>query len=173
MGARAQCSNLTGNPAPQPEPYAANKALLKYLSTGPGSGDDRPELYKSTFTAPSLAFDPLTQHTVHFTFTKNTAAGPVMWTASVPPSATLWTMTVLGNGNVRWQYNDPAATYGVKRAQIVRYTNAPGLHVWTYVKAVNQNIANAPLARLHSCSRPPGFRRRSFSMPSQDFRSPS
>jgi hypothetical protein len=52
MSAYAQCSFLTGNPAPQPEQYAANKVQLKYLGTGPGSNDDKPEIYKSTFTAP-------------------------------------------------------------------------------------------------------------------------
>ena len=53
----AQCSNLTGNPVPQPEQYAANLVKLKYLATGPGFGDDRPEIQKSLFNAPSLSFE--------------------------------------------------------------------------------------------------------------------
>jgi len=138
-------TNLTGSPAPQPEEYAANHVKLKYLNTGPGSGDDRPEINKSLFVAPGLEFDPLTTHTVHFTLKENTIAGPVMWTATVPPSATLWTVTVLGNGNIRWRYNDPTATFGLKKAQIIRYASFPDLHVWTYARFVNQNVTNAPL----------------------------
>lgn len=144
LPAFAQCTNLTGSPAPTPEEYAANRVRLKYLSTGPGSGDDRPEIQKSAFNAPSLTFDPLATHTVHFTVSRNTIAGPTMWSASVPPSASLWTMTTLSSGVVRWRYIDPNATFGgVKKAQIVGYPG--GLHVWTYVRAVNQNIASAPL----------------------------
>lgn len=141
----AQCSNLTGNPVPQPEQYAANLVKLKYLATGPGFGDDRPEIQKSLFNAPSLSFDPLTTHSVHFTLRKNTIAGPVMWTASVPPSGTLWTMTLLPNGNTRWRYNDPSATFGLKKAQIIQY-GVGGAFVWTYARFVNQNVTNAPLA---------------------------
>ena len=143
VAARGQCSFLTGNPAPQPETYAANLVKLKYLITGPGFGDDRPEIKKSSFTAPSLAFDPATLHSVHFTARANSISGPVMWTMSVPPSATLWTATTLVNGNVRWRYNDINATFGLKKAQIVAYVG--GFYVWTYVRTVNQNIANAPL----------------------------
>ncbi len=143
---RAQCLNLTGNPLPQAEQYAANHVKLKYLNTGPGSGDDRPEFNKSTFVAPALNFDPLTTHSVTFTLRQDTIGGAVMWTsANVPPNATLWTMTTLGNGNVRWRYNDPAATFGLKKAQIIRYANTGGLHVWTYARFVNQTITNAPL----------------------------
>lgn len=141
--ARAQCSNLSGNPAPQAEDYAANQVKMKYLSTGPGGLDDRPEVKKSAFTAPALVFDPQMQHTVHFTGRKNTIAGTVMWSLSVPPSPTLWTSTILSNGNVRWRYNDPAASFGVKKAQIVAYVG--GLFVWTYVRGVNQSIVGAPL----------------------------
>ncbi len=141
--AHAQCSNLTGSPAPTTETYGANYVKLKYLMNGPGGGDDRPEVKKSAFSAPSLTFDPLTTHTVHMTARKTSISGTVMWSLSVPPSATLWTQTNLPNGNTRWKYNDPNATFGVKKAQIVGYTG--GFFVVTYLRGVNQNIMAAPL----------------------------
>jgi hypothetical protein len=140
---QAQCTNLTGNPPPQLEEYGANFVKLKYLSTGPGGGDDRPEVKKSTFTAPSLSFDPNTLHTVHLTGRQNTIAGTTMWSLSIPPSLTLWTSTTLANGNVRWKYNDPSSAFGVKKAQVVAYVG--GLHIITFVRGVNQSIVGAPL----------------------------
>ncbi len=140
----AQCSNLTGNPPPTAtEEYGANRLRLKYLATGPGGGDDRPEISKSTFNAPALVFDPQFFHTSHFTIRKNGIAGTVMWSATLPPDATHWTSTTLSNGNVRWKYSDPAAPFGIKKAQFVEYVG--GLHIWTYVRAVNASIVGAPL----------------------------
>src|SRR6185295_12659062 len=68
--ASAQCPNVGG--APQAEQYAANKVRLKYLITGPGGGDDRPELYKSLVitTLPST-FDPSAVYSVHVKFLLN------------------------------------------------------------------------------------------------------
>lgn len=139
---RAQCVYVTGSP--QPEQYAANQVKLKYLSTGPGFGDDKPELKKSAFTAPSLGFNPQTVHSVHVTILKTNISGPTMWSTTIPPSTTLWTQNVLSNGNVRWKYNDPLVTFGVKKAQIVAYVG--GFHVITKLLGANGNIANAPLA---------------------------
>lgn len=141
--ARAQCTNLTGNPAPTAEQYAANFIKLNYLPSGPGGGDDRPTLKKSAFTAPSLAFDPLTTHTVHVTMTVNTVGGPVLWSTSIPPSPTLWTN--VGN---KWMFNDPATTYGVRKAKVVSYPG--GFYVIVKLLGRNTNIANAPVAATDS-----------------------
>lgn len=139
LAVRAQCTNLTGSPAPTAEQYAANLIKLSYLPTGPGSGDDRPILKKSLFTAPSLAFDPLTTHTLHVTMTKNTLGGPLLWSTSIPPSSTLWTN--VGN---KWVFSDPATTYGVRKIKVVSFPG--GAYVITKLLGRNTNISNAPVA---------------------------
>jgi hypothetical protein len=136
----AQCPN--GTPGPQPEQYAANQLKLKYLATGPGGGDDKPQLKKSAFIAPSFAFNPTTQN-LHVTFRANSSSGLVLWTTTIPAGATGWSQVTLSNGNVRSKYNDPATPYGVKKAQIVDYVS--GLHVITKLLGANTNITNAPL----------------------------
>ena len=138
----ATCPNIGGSPTA--EQFAANRVNLKYLPTGPGGGDDRPELKKSSFTS-TFVFDPLATHTVAVTIQKNSSAGPLLWTASVPASSTLWTHALLPNGNERWKFNDPLLTYGVRKAQVVRNT-AINLYVVTYFLGRNQNISNAPVA---------------------------
>jgi len=142
--ALAQCPNITGNPAPQAAEYAANYVKLRYLATGPGGGDDRPELYKSAVTAPLFSFDPVNTHDMHVTITKNTIGGPLLWSADVPSSSTLWTATTLSNGNVRYQYTDPNVTFGVSSIRVVKYTML-GLYNVTYFRGKNQSITNAPL----------------------------
>jgi hypothetical protein len=147
--AAAQCNLLSGNPAPTTEPYGANLVLLKYLASGPGFGDDKPEIQKSTFMAPGFPFDPATTHSVDLTIRKNNISGPIMWNTTIPPSTTLWTATTLVNGNVRWRYNDPSATFLVKKAQIIQGGPfLPGFYVWTYIRGTNSNIANAPVIPL-------------------------
>jgi hypothetical protein len=136
--AHAQCTNLSGSPAPTPETYAANLVLLKYLNTGPGSGDDRPLLKKSVFSAPSLTFDPQNVHSVHITYSLNTVGGPVMWTTSIPPSVTLWTQS-----GTAWNFSDPATTYGVRKMKIRDYGG--GLFIITKMVGRNTNITNAPV----------------------------
>jgi hypothetical protein len=136
----AQCPN--GTPGPQPEQYAANQVKLKYLATGPGFGDDRPELRKSTVYAPSFAFDPTTQN-LHVTFRVNSSSGPLLWTTTIPAGAPGWVQVTLGNGNVRATYNDPLVPYQVRRAQVVDYVI--GLHIVTKLLGRNANISNAPV----------------------------
>jgi hypothetical protein len=141
--AYAQCPN--GTPGPQPEQYAANQLKLKYLSTGPGGGDDKPELKKSAFNGPLFAFNPATQN-LHVTIRANSSVGNLLWTTTIPAGAPGWTQVTLSNGNVRSKYNDPLTPYGVKKAQIVDYTI--GLHIITKLLGANTNIANAPLVPL-------------------------
>ena len=138
--ASATCPN--GTPGPQSEQYAANLLKLKYQSTGPGGGDDKPELKKSTFNAPSFAFNPALQN-LHITIRANSSVGNLLWTTTIPAGAPGWTQTTLSNGNVRSKYNDPLTPYGVKKAQIVDYTI--GLHIITKLLGANTNITNAPL----------------------------
>ena len=136
--ASAQCSNLTGNPAPTPEVYAANAVKLSYLPSGPGGGDDRPLLKKSPFMDPSLAFDPQNLHSVHVTYRLNSIAGPVMWTTTIPPSLALWTQ--VGSA---WNFSDPATTYGVRKLKIRDYGG--GLFIIVKLIGRNTNISNAPV----------------------------
>ena len=138
MAARAQCSNLSGNPVPTPQPFASNLVKLRYLPTGPGFNDDRPLLKKSPFLAPSLLFDPINTHTVHVTFRKNTVTGPIMWTANIPPSTTLWSHT----GSI-FTFKDPATTFGVRKVKILSFPG--GGYIIRFVKGMNTNITNAPL----------------------------
>ena len=140
--AHAQCFALTGSPAPTPEYYAANQIKLKYLASGPGFGDDRPELNKSTFNAAAIGtFDPQNVHSVHLTFLNDTS-GLTMWSTSVPPSTTLWSVVTLPSGVIRYTYNDPAATFAIKKMQILAYPG--GLMIIKYARAVNQSIVNVP-----------------------------
>lgn len=136
--ASAQCSNITGNPAPTPETYAANFVKLAYLGTGPGSNDDRPLIKKIPFYDPALSFDPQNLHTVHVTMRVNTISGATMWTTSIPPSLSMWNQS----GNA-WIFNDPTTTYGVRKIVLRDY----GMGVYIIVKLVgrNTNILNAPL----------------------------
>jgi hypothetical protein len=139
----AQCTNLTGSPAPVFQQYASNKIKLKYLGTGPGSNDDQPQLFKSTFQAPTLTFNPATTTYVTVTLWRNMVSGPMLWNTTIPPSPTLWSSVTLGNGTVRWKFNDPLVTYGVRKAQV----NAIPGGTFIIVKLLGkfQNIANAPL----------------------------
>jgi hypothetical protein len=146
--ARAQtCSNLSGSPAPTPEQYAANAVKLKYLGTGPGSGDDKPQLKKSVHTDPSFTgFNPNTTHSVTVTIRRGSGVGPVMWVGTIPAGTGLWVQTILSNGNVRWSFNDPSVTYGIRRARVNDYVGTfPGLYVVDKFFGQNQNIGNAPV----------------------------
>lgn len=138
--ANAQCPNVGG--APQAEPLGALGVALKYLSNGPGGGNDRPEVRKSIFTTNALGvFDPVTSHALHLTLRKNSIVGPVMWAATIPPNA-LWTSTVTP-AYVRWSFNDPSLAYGVRKARVRVYPS--DLYTIEYVLGRNANVANAPL----------------------------
>jgi hypothetical protein len=146
--ARAQsCTNLSGNPSPTAEQYAANAVLLKYLGTGPGSGDDKPQLKKSAFTNPSFTgFNPNTTHSITVTIRRGSGVGPVMWVGTIPAGTGLWVQTILSNGNIRWSFSDPTVTYGIRRARVVDYAGTfPGFYVVDKFFGANQNIANAPV----------------------------
>lgn len=118
---------------------------LKYLATGPGSGDDRPQLKRSAFLAPSFAFNPATQN-LHVTIRANSSVGNLLWTTTIPAGASGWVQTTLPNGNVRSKYSDPLTPYGVRKAQIIDYTS--GGHIITKLLGANTNIMNAPLVPL-------------------------
>ncbi len=133
---RAQCPNITGNPPPQTEQYAANLVKLRYLGTGPGFNDDRPMLKKSLVQT-GFVFNPVTTHNVHVTFRLNSATGPTLWSASIP-AGPLWTQ--VGN---KWFFNDPATTYGVRRAKIIDLGG--GGYVIVYFRGRNTNVTNAPI----------------------------
>jgi len=134
--ASAQCPDVGGSP--QAEQYAANKVRLKYLITGPGGGDDRPELYKSLVSAtlPST-FNPTATHSVRVRLLLNGNQGQVMSDLTIPPNG-LWVQT-----GMRWDFFDPAVTFGVRKARILDLGNTAYLIVrW---QGRNQNIANAPV----------------------------
>ena len=138
--AYAQCPVVGG--VPQAEQYAANKVRLRYLSTGPGFGDDRPELFKSLVTAslPST-FDPVNTHSVHVRILLNGSQAQVMSDITIPPNSN-WTQTVVGLGT-RWDYSDPLMTYGIRKARVIDFGNTSFLIVrWL---GRNQNIGFAPL----------------------------
>ena len=119
------------------EQYAANFVKLAYLGTGPGSNDDKPMLKKSLFTWGGT-FDPLLTHTVHVIM-QDTNTGLTLWTADVPPSASLWTHPSAN----KWIFSDPATTYGVRTIKVTVPT--PGLYLITLLKGKNTNITNAPV----------------------------
>ena len=132
----ATCTYVTSpSSIPNAESYAANLVKLKYLSTGPGSNDDKPMLKKSAFMWGAL-FDPIATHTLHVII-EDTNTGLTLWTADIPPSA-LWTHPTPN----KWKFNDPSTTYGVRKAQVV---GSPGFYVITYIKGKNTNITNAPV----------------------------
>ena len=143
--ARAQlCTNLAGSPAPTPEQYAANAVFLKYLATGPGGGDDRPRLRKSASMNPSfVGLDLAATHSITVTIRRFTGVGPVMWVGTIPAGSGLWTSVALPNGVVRWTFNDPAVTYGIRRARVLDYGG--GVYIVDKFFGANQNIANAPV----------------------------
>src|SRR5690348_7078822 len=119
--ASAQCPNVGGSPLAQQ--YAANKIKLKYMSTGPGFNDDRPELYKSLVAAtlPST-FDPTTTYSVHVRFLLNGSQSNVMWDVTIPPNG-MWTQTITSLGS-RWDFFDPTVTYGVRQARVLDFGSA-------------------------------------------------
>ena len=108
---------------------------LKYLGTGPGFGDDKPMLFKSTFTW-ATPFDPIATHTVHVII-QDTNTGLQLWSTDIPPGP-LWTHPTAN----KWKFNDQATAYGVRKAQVVGF---PGGYVITYIKGRNTNITNAPV----------------------------
>lgn len=129
----AQCTNLTGSPAPTPSYYLANRVRLAYRSNGPGFGDDRLVWKKADFGVPP-GFDPINTHSMHVTVRKNGIAGPVLWSTSIPPS-NLWAAT-----GPWFRFRDPATTYGVR---MIRLPQVGG--PMRAFKARNVNITNAPL----------------------------
>ena len=138
--AYAQCSHLTGSPAPTFEQFAANRVLLKYGSTGPGSSDDKLKLKKSVFNASSFSFDPLVTHSVHIAYRVNTANGMDMWTTDIPPSSTMWTVNSTGT---KWTFNDPTmSNNGVRKLKIKDFGG--GVFVVKKMIARNTNIMSAP-----------------------------
>jgi hypothetical protein len=143
--ARAQvCSNLGGSPAPTPEVYAANAVFLKYLATGPGGGDDRPRLRKSTSNNPSFTgLDLNTTHSITVTFRRGSGVGPVMWVGTIPAGTGLWAQVTLPSGVVRWTFNDPTVTYGIRKARVIDYGG--GFYIVDKFFGANQNIGNAPV----------------------------
>ncbi len=129
------CTYVAGNA--NTEQYAANFVKLAYLGTGPGFNDDKPLLEKSLF-AWGGAFDPLLTHTVHVIM-QDTNTGLTLWTANVPPSATLWTHPAAN----KWTFSDPATTYGVRTIKVT--APSPGYYLITLLKGKNTNIMNAPV----------------------------
>jgi hypothetical protein len=138
------CTNLSGNPVPTPEIYAANAVFLKYLATGPGSGDDKPRLRKSTSMNPTFTgLDLAATHSITVTIRRGSGAGPVMWVGTVPAGSGLWTSVTLPGGVVRWTLNDPTVTYGIRKARVLDYGG--GLYIVDKFFGANQNIGNAPV----------------------------
>lgn len=133
--AAAQCPNVGGSP--QAEQYAANKVQLRYLSTGPGGGDDKPTLLKSlVMTTLSPPFDPINTHSVHVRFLLNGNQAQVMWDTTIPPNAN-WV-----HSGIKWTYLDTSAPFGVDSVRINDYGGS--LLVVRY-RGRNQNIAFAPV----------------------------
>ncbi|MFN8546374.1 MAG: hypothetical protein U0807_19555 [Candidatus Binatia bacterium] len=138
------CTNLSGSPAPTPEVYAANAVFLKYLSTGPGGGDDKPQLHKSASNNPSfVGLDLANVHSIAVTIRLGSGVGPVMWSATIPAASGLWASVTLPSGVVRWTFTDPAVTYGVKKARVLAYPG--GIYIVDKFFGANANIGNAPV----------------------------
>jgi hypothetical protein len=145
LSAGAQCTNLGGNPLPTPEIYGANAVNLRYLGTGPGSNDDKPQLKKSlSMNAGFVGFDPALTHSVTVTIRRGSNVGPVMWSGTIPAGSGFWTSIPLPGGAIRWTYNDPTVSFGVRRARIVSY--AGGVYIVDKFFGQLANIANAPVS---------------------------
>lgn len=139
----AQCMNLTGNPGPEAATNAGG-VKFRYQADGPGGGNDRIVLKKSV-SGPLVstpAFDPQNIHTLHVTLSVNTPGGPVLWSASVPPSPGLWAPS----GSNGWTFDDPLLSFGVRRIRILPLiTSAGQFFVIKQLLTRDQNISNAPL----------------------------
>jgi hypothetical protein len=129
------CTYIVPTTSATPQQYAANLVKLKYLGTGPGFNDDKPMLFKSAFTWATL-FDPIATHTVHVII-QDTNTGLQLWSTNIPPGP-LWTHPTAN----KWKFNDPATTYGVRKAQVI---GSPGGYVIAYIKGKNTNVTNAPV----------------------------
>jgi len=90
------------------------KVLLLYGATGPGSGDDKPKVIKSTFSTGAV-FDPDSTDNVHVTL-EDGGTGATMFSASLTSASGLWSQP--NPLKLLWKYKDLASptSVGVKKA---------------------------------------------------------
>lgn len=139
-GVGDECDPCPHVPSASPSPLASvRKVSLLYRRTGPGGGDDKPQVIRAAFSSVAT-FDPDSTDNVHVTLRRNTASGS-LFAASLTSASSLWTQRSSAH---RWTYRNAAATNGVRKAQLKELRTIPGVYLLTML-GKSANVAG-PLA---------------------------